>query len=91
MVSAVRISSVRCGLQTKKQTQDHGGSLQELAADRGRLNSRPVPAPRKKHGRQRTDKDDDVSGTPKVQTFQETRLPRTKRNTGISHRPSDKS
>jgi hypothetical protein len=38
--------------QPKKRTQGDGGSWQKLAAARGRLARRAIPAPRKGHGRQ---------------------------------------
>jgi hypothetical protein len=72
--------------QMKKRTQGDGGSRQNLAATRGRVTCRAIPAPRKGHGRQGPGKDNVVRGTPKGQTFKKRRWKGPECNNGIRDR-----
>jgi hypothetical protein len=44
--------AIGCHQQTKKQTQDNGGTQQKLATTQGQLTCHDIPAPRKEHGLQ---------------------------------------
>jgi hypothetical protein len=57
--------------QLKYRIQGRGGSRKKLAAARGRLTRRAVPARRKGHGRQAPGKDIVVQGTPGMTDVQE--------------------
>jgi hypothetical protein len=75
--------TVRRRRQPKKQTQGNGGSQKKLAAARGRLTCRAVPARREGHGRQGPGKDSVVQGAQKRRTFGKRRRAEPECNSGI--------
>jgi hypothetical protein len=68
--------SVERRRQGNKRTQDNGGSRKKLAAARGRLNRRVVPAPRNKQCRQEPDNDETARGIGKGRAFENRRRAR---------------
>jgi hypothetical protein len=69
--------------QLKKRTHGDGGSRQKLAAAKGRLTRRAVPAPRKGHSRQGSGKDDVLRGSSKGRGFVKERWAKPRRNDGL--------
>jgi hypothetical protein len=72
--------------QPKKRTQGDGGSWQKLAAARGRLARRAIPAPRKGHGRQGWSRDSVAKESLKERTLERTRRTGHECSSGIKDR-----
>jgi hypothetical protein len=72
--------------QPKKRTQSVGGSWQKLAAARGRLARRAIPAPRKAHCRQGWSRGSVAKEAPKGRTLERTRRTGHECSSGIKDR-----